>query len=389
MVGSGPEPLDCAWSRAVSRGLVSGRAGRLARAGACGPAQARPPRAGPRKAQLMVGPGEPTISQPGRLAPRLGGSSWARAYNELAHPMAEGGRAEIVRRLKGHGLAPEVCEGYFQVLRQFLTAASTKREFETNLRELLTDGQIVFHNQLIRDILRAAHAKRDGLPAVPVLVPVKDKKPVPQKRAPPLGAKRKKQNEDASDAALPKGKKLSAAGTAAANAAPAGAAQGAPQRARAPSRKGKAEGDAATGPPVGPSAAGRAPAGVLGRRDHQREVSTAYERMSFLPVRPGEAIDPDLFFQLRQRVRRLVDEETGLSGVKDDAVLLLGLALELHIKNLLDRTVATEEPLANASRPTALSPLNLYFSISPSVGQINFGDGMVVSAERVAMAICS
>lgn len=72
------------------------------------------------------------------------------------------GKAELVRRLNATGMAPEMCESYFYTLKQFLNAKMTKIEFEDALRAILPPDKVPVHNNLIKEILRASCAKREG-----------------------------------------------------------------------------------------------------------------------------------------------------------------------------------------------------------------------------------
>eukprot|EP00190_Bangiopsis_sp_CCMP1999_P007432 CAMPEP_0198725120 /NCGR_PEP_ID=MMETSP1475-20131203/2491_1 /TAXON_ID= ORGANISM="Unidentified sp., Strain CCMP1999" /NCGR_SAMPLE_ID=MMETSP1475 /ASSEMBLY_ACC=CAM_ASM_001111 /LENGTH=536 /DNA_ID=CAMNT_0044486829 /DNA_START=229 /DNA_END=1839 /DNA_ORIENTATION=+ len=95
------------------------------------------------------------------------------------------------------GLGPEMCESYFLTLKQFITARLSKIDFEDSLRKILPPDKISEHNKLIKDILRAAHEKRDGVRDLPTLVPGKKEKPekkkslVAQNRVPPTVGRKK------------------------------------------------------------------------------------------------------------------------------------------------------------------------------------------------------
>jgi hypothetical protein len=58
--------------------------------------------------------------------------------------------------------------------------------------------------------------------------------------------------------------------------------------------------------------------------------------MPFFPVRPGLALDVDVFVRLRARMRETAVEGMGMAGVRDDAVSLALLGLEAHVKAVLE-----------------------------------------------------
>uniref|UniRef100_A0A7S3ELF5 Uncharacterized protein n=1 Tax=Rhodosorus marinus TaxID=101924 RepID=A0A7S3ELF5_9RHOD len=117
------------------------------------------------------------------------------------------GRADLLKQLTANGLDPELCENYLHVLKQFLTAKSTKIEFEASLRKVLPANKISVHNDLVRYILRSACAKKDGVPDLPNLGAVKKEKATPKpktlvqnKRV--VGANQKKIEDHLADVSL-------------------------------------------------------------------------------------------------------------------------------------------------------------------------------------------
>eukprot|EP00189_Rhodosorus_marinus_P010705 CAMPEP_0184741858 /NCGR_PEP_ID=MMETSP0315-20130426/4864_1 /TAXON_ID=101924 /ORGANISM="Rhodosorus marinus, Strain UTEX LB 2760" /LENGTH=589 /DNA_ID=CAMNT_0027212389 /DNA_START=549 /DNA_END=2318 /DNA_ORIENTATION=- len=117
------------------------------------------------------------------------------------------GRADLFKQLNANGLAPELCESYLYVLKQFLTAKTTKIEFEASLRKVLPANKISVHNDLVRHILRSACAKKDGLPDLPNLGAVKKEKTTPKPKTPVqnkrvVGANQKKIEDHLADVSL-------------------------------------------------------------------------------------------------------------------------------------------------------------------------------------------
>lgn len=82
----------------------------------------------------------------------------------------------IYKRLHTGGFSSEECDRYVNILRSFLAARTTKRSFEQEMITFLTPEKRKVHNSIIFDLLSRALQRREGVPDLPVLQPLKEKR---------------------------------------------------------------------------------------------------------------------------------------------------------------------------------------------------------------------
>mmetsp|Transcript_15405 Transcript_15405/g.31213 ORF Transcript_15405/g.31213 Transcript_15405/m.31213 type:complete len:353 (-) Transcript_15405:1234-2292(-) len=294
-------------------------------------------------------------------------------------------RGEILRRMGVAGLSPDTSERYFETLQLFVSARMTKVEYLVKMRSLLVGpDKVAAHNKLIRDILKQAMARKMDMPDVPVLVAMKDRKVAPRKPAAP----RTKSNAAAIAAAS-----VTSVASVASVTPPVTPATMVTVKAAVAStvtttmvvppssvRVVQAQ-ETASAPVTIPPVAVANPSlpdkpeirgEKRGKKEAKQEASmvvsaatvddstrkrqkpkvvpvevptpvhvpTAYDRISFIPTRPGQALDLELFLKLRHRTKQVVYDIAGLSGVRDDAIALLAHALEIYLKNIIESTVS-------------------------------------------------
>ncbi|CAN8068863.1 unnamed protein product [Agarophyton chilense] len=273
------------------------------------------------------------------------------------------GKSDVVRkRLMSAGLSPDVCTRYVHVLRSFLSARMTKIQYEDQMTKLLPKDKIHVHNSIIQDILFRAQQKRDGLPDLPVLIPLK--RPTPSTRPStklPNGPHKKpassklgiKRPHDDLDPNTVKG--TPSDDTSVHNAKrqkvpkkpPAEIDKVRPvkpkldiseKRSPKPKRPKPPEKTPSL-PPPSPSlsAAARNAAFKAGSMVPSTELAT-YD-MPFQPMEPGCAIDYELFLKLRHRMKRIAVEQAGMGELHDDAVGAMAHAIEIRVKWLLQLAV--------------------------------------------------
>jgi len=114
-------------------------------------------------------------------------------------------------------------------------------------------------------------------------------------------------------------------------------------------------------------------------------AAQSYQGLVFFPARPGQSLDMELFLKLRQKVKRLATEETGIVGVRDDAIALLACALEQHVKNVIESSFSHTRRRQHSSLNRMVEPVDMFGAVrrNPAV----FGDEFLVDAERLALLI--
>ena len=86
-------------------------------------------------------------------------------------------KSEVISKLNDGGLSTDEVDLYFRTLSQFLSAKMSKLEYESSMSELLpTRNRAHVHNEIITEILRRAQEKREGVPELPRLVPVRERR---------------------------------------------------------------------------------------------------------------------------------------------------------------------------------------------------------------------
>lgn len=275
------------------------------------------------------------------------------------------GKPDAMRkRLVSAGLTTEACSRYVEVFRAFISARLTRSRFEDELLKVLPREKIHVHNEIIQDIFFHAQQRRDGLRDLPVVVPLKDRRPT--------GPRREKLGALTAQAPIKAENKLSKVGhkrpredlangtirTSGVDESPS--AHPVKKMKRAPSRGGTEISDRPRPPkpkapekpspkvrrrpventpklpppsPISNASAQVAPAKMV--QSYSPEIAT-YDGMPYYPMRPGQAIDIDLFLRLRQRMKRIAIEQLGLVGVKDEAVGALVDGVEQHVKSLME-----------------------------------------------------
>lgn len=251
----------------------------------------------------------------------------------------------VRRRLSSAGLSSDDCDKYCTILRSFLSARTTKVKFEAEMLKLIPRDKIHIHNAVIRDLLARSQQRREGVPDLPVLAPAVEKSAVPRPSR-DGGPKLPLRNTDKlSIKKRPKGERDRERDR---------------ERERERDRERReaghggdrsqiwADGDGKPGlgsdrtRPLRPPSTGQRP-GVGGTPVRSSgstlitgtDVST-YNALPFFPVRPGQSLDLDLFLKVRERMRDQAVEVMGMAGIKDDAASLMTLALEMHVKGLME-----------------------------------------------------
>lgn len=272
-------------------------------------------------------------------------------------------KSDVMRkRLVSAGLSTEACSKYVQVFRAFINARLTRSRFEDELLKLLPREKIHVHNEIIQDIFHHAQQKRDGLRDLPTVIPLKDRKPSLPRKGPvsvkgqPLikaenkpakvGSKRpfeetangpvRSTGPDDSPSLHPpkKIKRQNPRKGTDSSDRPKPPKPKAPEKHSPKGRRRLPDNRPNLPPPSpAPSTTVRVPQQKTAQ-SQSTEVAT-YDGLWYYPVHPGQSIDVDLFLKLRQRMRRIVVENVGLTGVKDDAVAALVDGLEQHVKSLL------------------------------------------------------
>lgn len=315
----------------------------------------------------------------------------------------------IRKRLIAAGATNDDCEKYVQILRQFLGAQISKAKFEGEMLKVLPREKISTHNDIIREILRRAQLKRDGVPDLPVVTSISERPaarpresrpspalPSPAPRADRTIARKKRPRERDElevevrnpippvNSTLPKPVVVTTSGDGnrkgpdktggvKINADSTGPGPGV--TAAAPSRSGSHAPAASrsSGPPL--IGSGEAP---------------TYSGLPYFPIRPGQAMDLELFLKLRQRVKRKATEEFNLIGVRDDAVALLLHGLEAHVKSLMEAGVR-QRSSRQALRPhmnVQCGPVRSHDFREAALRNVNvLGDEAGLDLERLVMLL--
>lgn len=307
------------------------------------------------------------------------------------------GKADYLRRrLANAGLSADAISRYSETLKMFLTARLTKIRFEEEMSKVLPRDKIHVHNAIIREIFHRAQLKREGLPDLPVIAPPRERRPPTSRRERPSGpvakstppnisnapavlksepaappvivrpatVKRKREEHNENDQkpngatepllfpqARPKVKPVvpKRVDKVEQETKPVRNKAKTPNTDKSSPKRlkrglvdvigvGESNGSLTT-PANGAVSTPRAVTGKnIGLSVPPVEIAT-YDEMSFFPIRPGQAMDLDLFLKLRPRMRRICVDHMGVAGVKDDAVALMQHAVEIHVKNLLEAAV--------------------------------------------------
>lgn len=316
----------------------------------------------------------------------------------------------IRKRLLAAGSSNDDYEKYVRILRQFLAAQTTKVRFETEMLKILPRGRISVHNDIIREILRRAQSKREGVPDLPVVTSAVERpvsRPVRDVKAPAVHSgsaqrvddrsvnSRKRPRELLEDA---KSETRNAATVAISNASrvaesvPGNSARRPAQR---PGAKASAEQARSTSArPVVPTPRLTPQEQAIARStDNTAVVSSepsTYSHLSFFPVRPGQAMDLELFLKLRQRMRKQAVDEFSLSGVRDDAVALLLHGLEAHVKSLMEAGVRqrTSRQAMRPHRSIQCGPVLSHDFREAALRNVDvLGDEAALDLERLVMLL--
>lgn len=260
------------------------------------------------------------------------------------------------KRLLAAGLSQEACSKYFDTFRAFLNARLTKPRFEVEMLKILPRDKIYIHNEIIQDILLAAQQKREGLPDLPaVTTPTKDRRTIPlrkerptpsqqkgqapvktmEQKPPKVGTKRPYEEADPTpNHHIPDDSSTAQVSKKAKRNAPKGKAADIVDKPKLPKPRALEKSTPAL-PPPSPSLSGSARVSPKSMPASSTMEIATYDGLPYFPVRPGDAMDVELFLKLRQRMRRIAVEQLGMGGVKDDAVALMVHAMEIHVKRLV------------------------------------------------------
>lgn len=254
----------------------------------------------------------------------------------------------VRRRLTNAGLSVEDCDKYTAILRSFLSARLTKVKFEAEMLKVIPREKIHIHNAVIRELLARAQQRREGVPDLPVVSLIAEKavsrpsrdsnRPAaPRPTSDRPNASRKRPREREGEEADVRTGPPSAVGRAPPDSATADAPSGrrgavGPEKTEKPSRTVRQPPNGARVGAVGSGIGSRPSSSPL---ITGTDIST-YNVLPFFPVRPGLALDLDLFLKVRHRMRDQAIDMMGMTAVKDDAVSLMVLALETHVKSLME-----------------------------------------------------
>lgn len=280
------------------------------------------------------------------------------------------------KRLLSAGLTPDAISSYLDTFRAFLAARLTKVRFEQEMLKILPRDKIHVHNEIIQDILFAAQQKKPGLPDLPIVTPIKDKRPSTVRKERPisnkslsatklearLATKAHKRPHDEIDAGHPRSaledhnpvpapKKLKRT-TSKIKSTDGSDRPKPPKPSKHVSKtspKVRPREPTPSLPPPSPSPSSST--GLLRRAlDTVSHDIPTYDGLPYFPVRPGGTGDVDLFVKLKQRMTEIALGQMGMAGVKDDAVALMASAVEQHVKQLL-RQAAKARLRRDGTRP--------------------------------------
>jgi Transcriptional regulator of RNA polII, SAGA, subunit len=306
-----------------------------------------------------------------------------------------GVKQDLVRKhLVAAGLNNDACTKYVQLLRRFLAARLTKAKFELEMLKILPREKIAAHNAIIKELLHRAQQKREGVPDLPNPAFAAEKatqKPAPSHKRPRPVENEVEQHEPRANgvpAALsmtpkpPVEKQEKVLVKLPTEDVSVPATRGAAPAAASAVNRGGSGGGAGPGvqPPRPP------PIPMIPSADVQ-----TYNCLPYFPVRPGQALDLELFLKLRQRMKKVAVEDMGLSGgVKDDAVALLLHGLEAHVKSLMEAGVR-QRAAREALRPRGTlvcGPVGGYdFREAALRNSSMLGDEAAFDLERLTMLL--
>lgn len=336
--------------------------------------------------------------------------------------MAAGKSEKIVKRLQMGGVSTEDCHKYVDSLRAFMSARITKPQFEQRMNTILSPDKIRLHNSIIHDLLFRALQKRDGAPDLPLLPPLKDKRPANHRRppslkhpvlksepvktspTPPISAKRPldlpppsprvpdSPLEPLTPVKRPKPRPVPIKPNGLSHSI--NSTKGKPvsvEKPVAPKRRKPLPLDRHPNlppPSPGPSASNQS----LPPPELPPVVTPhieTYQSLPFMPVSQGSAMDIELFARIKDRISPMVKQE-GLS-VRDDAVALVAQAAEIHIKRLLEAAVLMRRRrrVAFVPRPrVSFMPVRLTdLHQSASSNAALFADDPALNLERLSMLL--
>lgn len=292
-------------------------------------------------------------------------------------------KADVLRKqLLSSGIPTDICSRYIETLRAFLNARLSKSRYEDEMARILPKDKVHVHNGIIQGILFRAQQRREGMRDLPVVTPQREKRPSVKRppaskalngtvKAEPakvkVGAKRPHDDteselrkpgssEDAVAPSLTKKPKIRPAipkktpdgeKPKLTKPKPPGLEKPSPK----PTIRRKGPESTTSLPPPSPSAA-TAPRMQPPRTPAQAPMVDAatYDGLPYFPVRPGQAMDFELFLKLRTRIRRVALEQLGMASVKDDAVGLMVHAVEHHVKSLMEKA-ARQRAARDGVRP--------------------------------------
>eukprot|EP00172_Hildenbrandia_rubra_P004271 Plantae.Rhodophyta-Hildenbrandia_rubra.ctg8292.p1 GENE.Plantae.Rhodophyta-Hildenbrandia_rubra.ctg8292~~Plantae.Rhodophyta-Hildenbrandia_rubra.ctg8292.p1 ORF type:complete len:331 (-),score=61.02 Plantae.Rhodophyta-Hildenbrandia_rubra.ctg8292:803-1795(-) len=273
-------------------------------------------------------------------------------------------RAELVRQLSSAGLADDVCERYMGTLSTFLMAKMTKIQFEEKMTQVIPKDKLQVHNSVVTNLLHRAQESRDHVAELPVLTPARERKGAFRRHSTEFrkpgakaGAKRKRSDLEVEEndelMFLPDGSTVPPSQKLRSGAIPV----------NSESPPSGFDSQSVKGPPssaTGRWSTGGNPPSRIGRRSHAKErivstqatemppplrpgvVAPAHQPIAFphwklpsIPTQAGLAFDATLFTELKDRMKRRCLEK-GITEVDDDAIALLGHAVEVRAKAVME-----------------------------------------------------
>lgn len=328
-------------------------------------------------------------------------------------------KSEVVRkRLMSAGLSTDVCTRYMDVLRAFLSARLTKVQYEERMATLLPKDKIHVHNSIIQDILCRAQQKRQGLRDLPIVTNLK--KPITSRPHPKTinGAPKKqtlqkiatKRNHD--DMHATTASKLTICDeNGIHNVAKRPKTKATIQRKpildmeRTKPKTTKLENVERTSPPpqkpknvientpkLPPPSPNIATASRYALSHRKTQVASTelvgYE-LPFQPTQPGCGMDYELFFKIRQRMRRLAMEHSAIT-LQDDVVGAMVHSVETQVKMLLMKAVR-QRRARDGMRPRAnlqCAPVRSCDMREPAKrNALMLGDERMMDLERLSMLL--
>ncbi len=258
-----------------------------------------------------------------------------------AAPNMTASRADYLhQRLAAEGLSSDAISGYIETLRQFLTAKLTKIQFEDEIAKHLPKDKYGAHNRIIIELLQRAQVKREGLPDVPVVQQVKEKRTAPSKvrdaassKSRPTQTKQEQVPATPTSRMVPLKKNRLERKPNGDTAVASKVNENDKKRPRPPAKQPSPKRPKKSDAPIDGSVPTRSSLSIP-----SAEIPT-YDTLSFQPVRPGQAIDLELFGKMRARMSKKAEKMGVSGGVKDEAIALLTHSLELYIKKIMEAAV--------------------------------------------------